>query len=77
MVLVAPPDAGRGRGGVPRHRAGLPRVRPVRPAAGGRGGASLDDLVADVLGILDALSVPKVSIGSPKGWKDHASNSKN
>jgi pimeloyl-ACP methyl ester carboxylesterase len=39
--------------------------------------ASLDDLVADVLGILDALSVPKVSIGSPKGWKDHASNSKN
>ena len=38
MVLVAPPDAGRGRGGVPRHRAGLPRVRAVRPAAGERGG---------------------------------------
>jgi len=33
--------------------------------------ASLDDLVADVLGILDALSVPKVSISSPNGWTDH------
>ena len=34
-----------------------------------------DDLVADVLGILDTLSVPKVSISSPNGWTP--SNSKN
>jgi hypothetical protein len=38
MILVAPPDAGRGRCRVPRHRVGLARVRAVRPAAGARGG---------------------------------------
>jgi len=37
MVLVAPPDAGRGRRRVPRRRAGLARVRALGPAAGAGG----------------------------------------
>ena len=38
MVLVAPPDAGRGRCRVPCRRAGLATVRALGPAAGARGG---------------------------------------
>ena len=38
MVLVTPPDAGRGRRRVPRRRAGLARVRALGPAAGAGGG---------------------------------------
>ncbi|KAL6854416.1 hypothetical protein ACP4OV_019319 [Aristida adscensionis] len=64
MVLVAPPDAGRGTRRLPRRRARLARVRPYGlsesnpPPPEHEEGALWDDLIADVVGVLDALSVP-------------------